>query len=122
MSTLPATQTRFSLSRPPRPMLSRDADSIYWMSRYVERAEHVSRILWVTSNLLVDVGDLAPDLQLRQWQSVLSIMRAGVVPEVEDTGVGAETAVAQRVAQHMVFNADNPNSLFSCISRARENA
>ena len=122
MSTIPATQTKFSLSRPPRPMLSRDADSIYWMSRYVERAEHVSRILWVTSNLLVDVGELAPDLQLRQWQSVLSIMRAGVVPEAADAGVGAETAVAQRVAQHMVFNADNPNSLFSCISRARENA
>ena len=122
MSTVPATQTKFSLSRPPRPMLSRDADSIYWMSRYVERAEHVSRILWVTSNLLVDVGELAPDLQLRQWQSVLSIMRAGVVPEAADAGVGAETAVAQRVAQHMVFNADNPNSLFSCISRARENA
>src|SRR3982750_2624899 len=109
-------QQKFALSRPPRPMLSRDADAIYWMSRYVERAEHVARILWVNSNLLVDVGELAPDLQLRQWQSVLSIMRAGTLPEMppDEGGAGAEAAVAQRVAQHMVFNAENPNSLFSC--------
>jgi uncharacterized alpha-E superfamily protein len=122
MSNVPATQTKFSLSRPPRPMLSRDADAIYWMSRYVERAEHVARILWVNSNLLIDVGELAPDLQLRQWQSVVAIMRAGVLPEPPADEAGAEAVVAQRVAQHMVFNADNPNSLFSCISRARENA
>src|SRR5262245_29702778 len=99
MSTAPATQTKFSLSRPPRPMLSRDADAIYWMSRYVERAEHVARILWVNSNLLVDVGELAPDLQLRQWQSVLTIMRAGLLGDLtgDDSGVGADAAVAQRV-------------------------
>ena len=56
-------------------MLSRDADCVYWMSRYVERAEHVARILLVNSNLLMDVGDLAPALQERQWQGVLTIMR-----------------------------------------------
>ena len=41
-------------------MLARDADSMYWMSRYVERAEHVARLLLVNTNLLMDVGDLAP--------------------------------------------------------------
>ena len=122
MANVPGPQTKFSLSRPPRPMLSRDADAIYWMSRYVERAEHVARILWVNSNLLIDVGELAPDLQQRQWQSILTIMRAGEIPELSDAGVGTEAAVAQKVAQHMAFNPDNPNSLFSCISRARENA
>ena len=40
-------------------MLSRDADAMYWMARYVERAEHVARLLLVNSNLLIDVGDLA---------------------------------------------------------------
>jgi methionyl-tRNA synthetase len=34
-----ADTTKFFVTRPPRPMLSRDADSVYWMSRYVERAE-----------------------------------------------------------------------------------
>jgi uncharacterized alpha-E superfamily protein len=104
-------------------MLSRDADSIYWMSRYMERAEHVARILHVNSHLLIDVGELAPDLQQRQWQSVLTILRSGDLANVVGAeGVGTEAAVAQKVAQHMTFNAENPNSLLSCISKARENA
>ena len=48
------------LNAPPRPMLARDADAMYWMSRYVERAEHVARLLLVNANLLIDVGELAP--------------------------------------------------------------
>src|ERR1043165_7701596 len=121
MSTIPI-QTKFVLSRPPRPMLSRDADAIYWMSRYVERAEHVARILLINSNLLMDVGELAPDLQNRQWQSILTIMRSGDLTHPPSGEQGAELALPQRVAQHMTFNPNNPNSLFSCISRARENA
>ena len=123
MNPTPITETKFSMSRPPRPMMSRDADAVYWMSRYVERAEHVARVLLVNSNLLIDVGELAPDLQQRQWQSVLTIMRSGELTSIVGTeGVETEAAVAQQVAQHMTFNAENPNSLVSCISRARENA
>src|SRR6266540_2078123 len=123
MSSNPTIQTKFPTSRAPRPTLSRDAEAIYWMSRYVERAEHVARILLINSNLLIDVGELAPDLQQRQWQSVLSIMRCGELSAIIGTeGVGTEAAVATKVAQHMTFNAENPNSLMSCISRARENA
>jgi uncharacterized alpha-E superfamily protein len=118
--------TKFFVNRPPRPMLSRDADSVYWMSRYVERAEHVARILLVNSNLLIDVGELAPDLQQEQWESVLQIMRSGVLPPQTKGRDGApppaDTSTSYRVAHHMTFNPENPNSLFSCISRARENA
>jgi uncharacterized alpha-E superfamily protein len=126
MSTLETS--KFFLTRPPRPMLSRDADAVYWMSRYVERAEHVARILLVNSNLLIDVGELAPDLQERQWQSILTIMRSGALPtpppaSAGPLAAGSETATtAHRLAHHMTFSAENPNSLFSCISRARENA
>src|SRR5437016_10730319 len=99
MTQAPTSQTKFSLSRPPRPMLSRDADAIYWMSRYVERAEHVARILLINSNLLVDVGELAPDLLQRQWQSILTITRSGMLSDVVGgEGVGTESLVAQRVA------------------------
>jgi uncharacterized alpha-E superfamily protein len=116
--------TKFFLTRPPRPMLSRDADSVYWMSRYVERAEHVARILLVNTNLLIDVGELAPELQERQWQAVLYIMRAGNLPAPPEQGgaLAGDATTAYRVAHHMTFNGENPNSLFSCISRARENA
>ncbi|MGA3067318.1 MAG: alpha-E domain-containing protein [Tepidisphaeraceae bacterium] len=101
--------------RGPRPMLSRDADSMYWMARYVERAEHVARLLLVTSNVLIDMGDLAPVLIARQWQSLLSILR---LPELSE-GNGN---LSVRVAQHLTLDQDNPNSIVSCISRARENA
>jgi uncharacterized alpha-E superfamily protein len=125
--TLAADTSKFFLTRPPRPMLSRDADAVYWMSRYGERAEHVARIQLVNTNMLIDVGELAPELQERQWQSVLTIMRTGALPEpppaAADAGpLAADTTTAHRVAHHMTFGADNPNSLFNCIARARENA
>ena len=57
-----------------RPMLSRVADAMYWMSRYVERAEHISRILVETSSLLTDIGDLAPALRREYWRDVLRVL------------------------------------------------
>src|SRR2546421_2095524 len=107
--------SKFFINRPPRPLLARDADSVYWMSRYVERAEHIARILLVNGNLLIDVGELAPALQRRQWQSILTIMRAGEL-------AAGEGSIAARTAQHMTFGEDNGNSLLTCITRARENA
>src|SRR2546423_4625862 len=94
------------LNPPAGPMLSRDADSMYWMARYVERAEHVARMLLVNSNLLMDVGDLAPTLQQRQWRSVLEVMRLGELPPSRDT-------LAGRIQLFMTFAADNPSSLLS---------
>ena len=99
-----------------RPMLARDADSMYWMSRYVERAEHVARLLLVNSNLLMDVGELAPTLEQKQWQSVMTVMRvAAALP-------AGDGPLAGRVGQYMTFNPDNPNSILNCVTRARENA
>src|SRR3974390_3494443 len=43
-------------ARPRAPMLSRVADSIYWMSRYVERAENIARCMDVNYNLSLDLG------------------------------------------------------------------
>jgi uncharacterized alpha-E superfamily protein len=104
--------------RAARPMLSRDADSMYWMSRYVERAEHVARLLLVNGNLLIDVGDLAPALQEQQWLSILNILRLEETAE----SLAGDAPMGIRVARHMTFNAANPSSLISCLSRARENA
>ena len=110
-------QPKFPSHAPARPMLSRDADSMYWMSRYVERCEHVARLLLVNSHLLMDVGELAPTLQQRQWQSVLTVFRLDAAAPAGD---GA--SLGSRVAQYMVFDHDNPNSLYNCLTRARENA
>jgi len=114
VTLIPHLSQRITVHRSARPMLARDADAMYWMSRYVERAEHVARLLLVNSNLLIDVGDLAPALQARQWQSLLTIFRTADLPDGPD--------LAQRVGQYLTFNLDNPNSILNCLTHARENA
>jgi len=106
-------------SKPERPMLARDADSMYWMARYVERAEHVARLLLVNSNVLIDVGDVAPALQTQHWQGLLHILRVPALPEPKSED---QRDIAARVAQHLTLDAENPNSIVSCLTRARENA
>jgi uncharacterized alpha-E superfamily protein len=98
-------------------MLARDADAMYWMARYVERSEHVARLLLVNSNMLIDVGDLDPELQAKQWQGLLTILRLAELPET-----GSPTELGQRVARHLTLNPDNPSSIVNCLTRARENA
>src|SRR6187200_2840074 len=102
------TQPKFQSNTAARPMLARDADSIYWMSRYVERAEHVARLLMVTSSLLTDVGELAPNLQHRQWRSILEIMRLDELPPSRE-------GLARRIMHHMTFDPANPSGLFNCL-------
>ncbi|MEY2427811.1 MAG: hypothetical protein QOJ40_696 [Verrucomicrobiota bacterium] len=98
-------------------MLSRVANSLYWMSRYIERAENIARLLDVNLQLLLDYRSLN-DAQLRQhW-----------LPIVQTAGdhdvflARNESATAEAVAEFMVFAEDNPNSLVSSVCQARENA
>jgi uncharacterized alpha-E superfamily protein len=94
-------------------MLSRVADSIYWMSRYIERAENVARFIDVNLNLMLDL----PVGSAQQWQ-----------PLVETTGDAREfarrcgAATQQNVIQFLTFDTENPNSILSCVRTARENA
>ena len=94
-------------------MLSRVADSIYWMSRYIERADNVARFMDVTLNLILDM----PVGSVQQWQ-----------PLVDTTGDAATfakrygTATQQRVIQFLTFDQENPSSILSCLRAARENA
>jgi len=94
-------------------MLSRVADSILWMSRYVERAENVARFIDVNLNMSLDLG---PDM-LNQW-----------APLVYTTGDHAEfterhgPAGQESVIQFLTFDEKNPNSILSCLASARENA
>ena len=114
--TLP-TPTKISQHPANRPLLARDADSMYWVARYVERAEHVARLLLVNSNLLVDVGDLSPELQEQQWHSIVTIIRSSLPPQT-----GRNESRSGIIPSYMTFDPDNHNSLLSCVTRARENA
>lgn len=95
-------------------MISRVAESLYWMSRYIERAEDLTRLLAVNFNALLDLR--AGDAQ-RAWQSL--------VRATGDDALFAELhaeANAQSVTHFMFWEALNPNSVTACIVRARENA
>jgi uncharacterized alpha-E superfamily protein len=62
------------------------------------------------------VGDLAPELQERQWNSIPTIMRSPLPANP------SELAVEKLIPSYMTFDPDNNNSLLTCVSRARENA
>jgi len=98
-------------------MLSRVASSLYWMSRYIERAENVARLLDVNLQLLLDFRNLDDARLHARW-----------IPIIQTTGdedsfvQQHQRATAGAVADFMVFRQDNPNSIVSSISQARENA
>lgn len=98
-------------------MLSRVAASLYWTSRYLERAENTARLLEVNLQLLLDFRQIN-DQQLKEhWLPILK--SAG---EEEAFFKIYDKADSQTVTEYMTFSGDNPNSVVSCISAARENA
>ena len=94
-------------------MLSRVADSIYWMSRYVERAENVARFIEVNLQLMLD--DASGEGQ--QWEPLVS-----TTGDHEEFTKRHGKATQDNVLQFLTLDADNPNSILSCVRSARENA
>lgn len=98
-------------------MLSRVAHSLYWMARYIERAENIARIVDVNLQLLLDMHKLDEERLAKHW-----------LPIVQTTGDEEifftlhKKATAQNVTEFLVFQAENANSIFSSICQARENA
>jgi uncharacterized alpha-E superfamily protein len=97
--------------KPARAMLSRVADSLYWMSRYLERAEHTARLLDVHYNLLLDVSPEAAD---KRWSRVLDSLDLVAPPDAPKD--------ATRLGQWLAFDVGNRSSIVSCVMSARENA
>lgn len=94
-------------------MLSRVAESIYWMSRYVERAENVARFVDVNLNLMLNTPTAD-----QQWQPLVNITGDHVDFAKRYGGV----ASSENVIQFLTFDRENPNSIISCLRAARENA
>ena len=94
-------------------MLSRVADSIYWMSRYIERAENVARFVDVNLNLMLDF----PGSSDQQWQPLVDISG-----DTEDFEERYGEASQETVIRFLTFDTKNPNSILSCLRAARENA
>ncbi|HEY2842047.1 MAG TPA: alpha-E domain-containing protein [Bryobacteraceae bacterium] len=92
-------------------MLSRVADSLFWMSRYLERAEHTARVINIQLNLMLERGSKSDNLD---WERVLRSL--GMELSEEDA------ANAQTLAQSLLHDASNPHSIVASIELARENA
>src|SRR5256885_15669544 len=61
-------------------MLSRVADSLYWMGRYLERAENITRLLLVTEDFSTETQGLAEDLAQTAWKDMLEIFPSAADP------------------------------------------
>lgn len=94
-------------------MLSRVANSIYWLGRYLERAENYARLIEVKFNLMLD---LPPGLK-EQWEPVVRI-----TGDLDSYTARYDGFDRRQVIYYMAFDHENPNSILSSIKTARENA
>lgn len=92
-------------------MLSRVADNLYWMSRYLERAEHTTRLLDVNLNLMLDETSTKAG---RRWDRVLQALG-----NPKDIAWAGDPYALMRA---LTFNTANKASILSCIISARENS
>ena len=91
-------------------MLSRVADSLYWMSRYFERADHCARVLEANNNLMLNPSKTAIE---ERWHRI-----------TENLGLGPESKALEPQAAmiELMTDSENPSSIVSCVTGARENA
>lgn len=92
-------------------MLSRVADSLYWMSRYLERAEHTARVVDVHLNLTLE--DTSGRTPAQRWARILKGLQFELPPD---------DATDYDLMQKVTFDAMHPQSITSAIASARENA
>jgi uncharacterized alpha-E superfamily protein len=98
-----------------KPMLSRTADHLFWMARYMERAENTARLHDV--NYQTSLLPQSSEATLQGWKGLLSISEL-----MPDYLARFETVNARDVMAFMVSDANNPSSILNCLRAARENA
>ena len=94
-------------------MLSRVAESVFWMHRYLERAENVARFVDVNYNLTLDMGEEIA----QQWAPIIN-----TTGDHEDFFERYGDDSRANALQFLTFDEKNPNSILSCLRKARENA
>jgi uncharacterized alpha-E superfamily protein len=98
-------------------MLSRVADSLYWMSRYIERAENNARIADVNLQMLLDLTNPKESDSQQQWDPIISSLE-----ENELFASLYEKPDGKAVIDFVSLQKKNRNSIHSCLTLARENA
>lgn len=98
-------------------MLSRTADSLFWLARYVERADNTARIIDAASRLTAMPVSYAGSSN--EWQSALAA--AGALRAFHHSN-GGDDPVRDAVIDFLAFSPDNSSSIKSCLDTARHNA
>lgn len=99
-------------------MLSRVADALYWMGRYIERSENVTRLLLVTEDFSTETQGLAEDLAQTAWKDLLAIC-----PSSELTRpMSAFAPLSLPYLQGFFLDPAHPYSVHYSLRKARENA
>jgi uncharacterized alpha-E superfamily protein len=96
-------------------VLSRTADNLFWLARYVERAENTARILDAANRLAA--MPIAYAGESNEWES--AVAATGTLGLFKSLG---KEATGESVVDFLAFSADNPSSIRSCLERARVNA
>ncbi len=96
-----------------QPMLSRAAEAVYWLNRYVERAESLARFVDVNLHLTTDL----PAGVQEQWMPLIAVTAATGPFNQRYDGPSREN-----VTRFLAFDRENPSSIISCLSAARDNA
>jgi len=96
-------------------MLSRTADHLFWMARYMERAENTARMLDV--NYQMALLPQSADTAEQGWRGLLSISEL-----TYSFSKKYDQVTARNVMDFMVRDENNPSSILSCLRAARENA
>lgn len=98
-------------------MLCRVADSLFWMARYIERAENTVRLVDVTLQTLLESEQANDGDNYQYWRPILASL--GDLALFESL---YEEQSSLNVTDFLTFSRENPSSVFSCIAAARENA
>jgi uncharacterized alpha-E superfamily protein len=115
---MPPAKAAAPASRPQATvMLSRVAHSLYWMSRYIERAENIARLLEVNLQMLLDFQSLDDSSTTEHWSSILASSGDEELFEKH-----YKAADSRSVTEFFAFDLRNPSSILSCVYAARENA
>ena len=94
-------------------MLSRVAENVYWLARYLERAENTARLVNVNANLLLD---LPPEYR-PGWLALIDITGSRELFDARE-----KRAEERDVVHFLIADLDNPGSILSSVRSARENA
>ena len=95
-------------------MLARTADSLFWLARYMERADYLARLLQVAAHMSAVRVDADRG---SEWES--AIVAAGCEEAFAEEHA---EAYAQSVVAYLAFDRKNPSSIVSCLETARRNA